>query len=149
METLVFLGVCLVVALTVPSAETKKFSQCELAQVLKKSGIDGFVSTKVADWVCLAKYESSYDTKAINDNGNSRDYGIFQINSKHWHDDGRTPDAKNACHIDCRKLLNDNIEDDLKCAKQIAEEAKGLTPWIGWKNHCQGKKVDKYVKGCF
>ncbi|KAH0628911.1 hypothetical protein JD844_010546 [Phrynosoma platyrhinos] len=107
------------------------------------------VLSHLVSGVCLTEHESSYNTKAINNNGNSRDYGIFQINSKYWCDDGKTAGAKNACHIKCSKFLDDNIEDDIKCAKKIAQEAKGLTPWVGWKKHCRGKNLDKYVKGCF
>ena len=53
--------------------------------------------------VCLAKWESNYNTEAINHNTDgSTDYGIFQINSRYWCDDGRTPGSKNICGIRCR-----------------------------------------------
>ncbi|XP_042310045.1 lysozyme C-like [Sceloporus undulatus] len=144
MKMLLFLGVCLLAALAVPSAEGKKMKRCDVARYLKKH-----VKDKVADWVCLVEHESSYNTKAINNNGNSRDYGLFQINSKYWCDDGKTAGAKNACHIKCNKFLDDNLDDDMTCALKIAHEAKGLTPWVGWKKHCKGKNVSKYIKGCF
>lgn len=51
--------------------------------------------------MCLVKHESDYNTKAYNNNGPSRDYGIFQINSKYWCNDGKTAGAKDACHISC------------------------------------------------
>ncbi|XP_053144703.1 lysozyme C-like isoform X2 [Hemicordylus capensis] len=121
MKTLLFLGLSLLVALAVPSAEG----------------------------VCLAKHESDYRTDAVNDNGSSRDYGIFQINSQYWCDDGKTPGSKNACHISCYKLLDDNISDDIQCAKKIAQEARGLSPWVAWNRYCRGKDLSSYVKGCF
>uniref|UniRef100_A0A8D2JHZ7 lysozyme n=1 Tax=Varanus komodoensis TaxID=61221 RepID=A0A8D2JHZ7_VARKO len=107
MKLLLFLGLSLLAVLVVPSAEGKIFQRCELARVLKQHQLEGFVGRKVADWVCLAQHESSYNTAAVHDNGRSRDYGIFQIN----------------------KLLDDNIADDIACGKQIAREARGLTPW--------------------
>uniref|UniRef100_A0A8B9FIM0 lysozyme n=1 Tax=Amazona collaria TaxID=241587 RepID=A0A8B9FIM0_9PSIT len=109
----------------------------------------GFWPTSfIADWVCLVKHESSYNTKAVNNNGPSRDYGIFQINSKYWCEDGKTSGSKNACHISCSKFQDDNIEDDIQCAKKIAREANGLTPWYGWRDNCKGKNLSSYVNGC-
>lgn len=53
--------------------------------------------------VCLAQHESNFNTKATNYNsgGQSTDYGIFQINSRYWCSDGKTPKAVNACGISC------------------------------------------------
>ncbi|NXC54849.1 LYSC protein, partial [Aleadryas rufinucha] len=120
---LVFLGLAL------PGTQGKVFSRCEMVRILRRYGFEGFEGTTVADWVCLVEHESSYNTRAYNNNGPSRDYGIFQINSKYWCNDGRTAGAKDACHISCSKLLTDNIEDDVRCAKKIAREAHGLSPW--------------------
>ncbi|CAM4500566.1 unnamed protein product, partial [Lepidochelys kempii] len=53
--------------------------------------------------VCAARYESSLNTRATHSNKPSRsmDYGIFQINSRWWCNDGKTPRAKNGCGIQC------------------------------------------------
>lgn len=42
--------------------------------------------------MCLARWESSYNTQATNYNSGDRstDYGIFQINSHWWCNDGKT-----------------------------------------------------------
>ncbi|XP_077180555.1 lysozyme C-like [Paroedura picta] len=148
MKSLLFLGVVFLAALALPGVRGKVFGRCELARVLLQHGFSGFVGRKVADWVCLAQHESGYRTDVVHDNGDSRDYGIFQINSLYWCDDGRTPGTKNACQISCSKLLDDNIEDDIRCAKMIALEARGLTPWVAWNRYCQGD-VDVYVQGCW
>lgn len=63
--------------------------------------------------VCLAKWESSYNTRATNYNPGSQstDYGIFQINSRYWCNDGKTPGAVNTCNVSCKgktKHLSDN-----------------------------------------
>ena len=53
--------------------------------------------------VCLARWESNYNTRATNYNrgDKSTDYGIFQLNSRWWCNDGKTPKAVNACRIPC------------------------------------------------
>ena len=42
--------------------------------------------------MCLARWESNYNTRATNYNrgDKSTDYGIFQINSRWWCNDGKT-----------------------------------------------------------
>uniref|UniRef100_A0A8C3RLH4 lysozyme n=1 Tax=Chelydra serpentina TaxID=8475 RepID=A0A8C3RLH4_CHESE len=53
--------------------------------------------------MCTARYESNFNTRAMHYNKPSRstDYGILQINSCWWCNDGKTPRAKNACGIQC------------------------------------------------
>ncbi|XP_068130521.1 lysozyme C-1-like isoform X3 [Hyperolius riggenbachi] len=107
-----------------------------------------FRSTCLHGGICLAYYESSYNTAAVNNNGPSRDYGIFQINSKWWCNDGKTRGAVNACHISCQSLLNDNIYDDIECAKRVVRDPQGISAWVAWRNHCKGKNLDWFVSGC-
>ncbi|KFV58292.1 Lysozyme C, partial [Tyto alba] len=134
--------------LALPCTQGKIIPRCELVKILRRHGFEGFVGTTVADWICLVQHESGYNTKAFHNNGASRDYGIFQINSQYWCEDGKTHGSKNACHIRCSKLLQNNIEDDIRCAKKIAREAHGLSPWYGWRDHCKGKNLHSYVRGC-
>ncbi|PIO31583.1 hypothetical protein AB205_0188180 [Aquarana catesbeiana] len=77
--------------------------------------------------ICLAYYESGYNTNAVNNNGPSRDYGIFQINSKWWCNDGKTAHAVNACKISCQSLLDSNIRDDIECAKRVVRDPNGIS----------------------
>uniref|UniRef100_A0A8C0MHW4 lysozyme n=2 Tax=Canis lupus familiaris TaxID=9615 RepID=A0A8C0MHW4_CANLF len=99
MKTLLFLGL-LLLSITV---QGKIFERCELARTLKNLGLAGYKGVSLANWVCLAKWESNYNTRATNYNPGSKstDYGIFQINSRYWCNDGKTPRAVNACHISC------------------------------------------------
>ncbi|KAM6044177.1 lysozyme C [Chlamydotis macqueenii] len=148
-KSMLFFGFLLVfLGLALPGVQGKRISRCDLVKILRQNGFEGFVGKTVADWVCLVQHESSYNTRAFNNNGPSRDYGIFQINSQYWCDDGRTRGSKNACRTSCSKFQDDNIKDDIQCAKKIAQEAKGLTPWYAWRDHCRGRNLNSYVRGC-
>lgn len=52
--------------------------------------------------ICLAFYESSFNTNAVGPKNydGSRDYGIFQINSRWWCTNGAGKSA-NGCRISC------------------------------------------------
>uniref|UniRef100_A0A2K6AXK6 Lysozyme C n=1 Tax=Macaca nemestrina TaxID=9545 RepID=A0A2K6AXK6_MACNE len=106
--------------------------------------------TKFFSGVCLAKWESNYNTQATNYNpgDQSTDYGIFQINSHYWCNNGKTPGAVNACHISCNALLQDNIADAVTCAKRVVSDPQGIRAWVAWRNHCQNRDVSQYVQGC-
>uniref|UniRef100_A0A670YK46 Uncharacterized protein n=1 Tax=Pseudonaja textilis TaxID=8673 RepID=A0A670YK46_PSETE len=65
--------------------QTKIYHRCELAHVLKKNGMDGYEGYNLASWVCMAFYETGFDTKTIDHHrGGTKDYGIFHINSGLW-----------------------------------------------------------------
>lgn len=74
----------------------KVYTKCELAKILSET----FARDKLADWNCLVKHESSYNSSVRgpkNSNG-SYDYGIFQINDKYWCKVGK---PGGDCNIDC------------------------------------------------
>ncbi|XP_078126894.1 lysozyme C-like [Sander vitreus] len=80
---------CLVFLLFVALANARVYTRCQWARVLKNYGMDGYRGISLAEYeqegVCLSKWESSYNTAAINHNTDgSTDYGIFQINSRWW-----------------------------------------------------------------
>ncbi|XP_061062526.1 lysozyme C isoform X2 [Eubalaena glacialis] len=132
------------------AVQGKIFERCELARTLKRLGLDGFQGISLANWVCLAKWESSYNTRATNYNRGSRstDYGIFQINSRYWCNDGKTPRAVNGCHIPCSVLLKDDITEAVKCAKRVVRDPQGIRAWVAWRNRCQNQDLRSYVQGC-
>nr|ADZ44620.1 c-type lysozyme [Oplegnathus fasciatus]BAK19960.1 lysozyme C [Oplegnathus fasciatus] len=141
MRSLVFL---LLVAL----ASAKVYQRCEWARVLKNHGMDGYQGYSLANWVCLSQWESSYNTRAINHNTDgSTDYGILQINSRWWCDDGRTQ-SSNACSIRCSELLTDDASVAINCAKRVARDPNGIKAWVAWRNHCQGRDLSPYLAGC-
>ncbi|XP_036153979.1 lysozyme C-like [Myotis myotis] len=146
MKALLILGFLLLSV----SVQAKVYERCDLARTLKRLGMDGYSGVKLADWMCLAKWESSYNTRATNKNNGdkSTDYGIFQINSRYWCNDGKTPGAVNACGINCNVLLQDDITQAATCAKRVVKDPQGIRAWVAWRNHCQNKDVTQYTKGC-
>ncbi|KAJ8338905.1 hypothetical protein SKAU_G00356910 [Synaphobranchus kaupii] len=137
----------LVFLLLVAAVSTKTFSRCELARALKGAGMDGYRGVSLGDWVCLARWESSYNTGATNHNTDgSTDYGIFQINSRWWCDNGSR--TANGCGIPCSALLSDDITTAIICAKRVVRDPNGITAWVAWRNHCYGQDVSQYIQGC-
>ncbi|XP_036384561.1 lysozyme C-like [Megalops cyprinoides] len=138
----------LVFLLLVAAASAKVFERCELARRLKQAGMDGYRGVSLGDWVCLAKWESGYNTQATNRNTDgSTDYGIFQINSRWWCNDGRIR-TQNACHISCSQLLSSDISVAIECAKRVVRDPNGIRAWVAWRNRCQGHDVRQYIAGC-
>uniref|UniRef100_A0A8C8SMJ8 lysozyme n=1 Tax=Pelusios castaneus TaxID=367368 RepID=A0A8C8SMJ8_9SAUR len=107
--------------------------RCELVQILRRAGLEGFVRRTVADWTCLVQHESNYNTRAINRNKNrSTDYGLFQINSKYWCFDGRTPGARNACGIHCNSKKSGGGRDPHPTWPHHPIQPLSTLPWKGW-----------------
>ncbi|XP_018014658.1 lysozyme c-1-like [Hyalella azteca] len=120
----------------------KIYTKCELAKELKC--IYGFAQSSLGDWVCLVQHESSFNTAAVGQNKGSKDYGLFQINDYYWCNSGT---GTNDCNINCDKLKDNDIADDVKCAKKIFGR-HGFNAWYGWKNNCKGKNLSSYTSGC-
>ncbi|KFO24754.1 lysozyme C [Fukomys damarensis] len=146
MKALLILGLLLLSVTT----HGKVFERCELARTLKRFGMDGYWGISLPNWVCLAKWESSYNTRATdyNPGDKSTDYGIFQINSRYWCNDGKTPRAVNGCGIPCSALLQDDITQAVTCAKRVVTDPQGIRAWEGWRNHCQHRDLTQYVRDC-
>ncbi|MCJ8742625.1 hypothetical protein PDJAM_G00084310 [Pangasius djambal] len=140
MKALVFL-------LLLAVATAKVYERCELARLMKANGMAGYQGISLANWVCLAKHESDYNTRAMNHNTDgSTDYGIFQINNRWWCSNGVFHSA-NGCKIACNQLLTDSISQAAQCAKIIVRQ-QGITAWVAWRTYCRGRDVSSYVAGC-
>ncbi|XP_044190625.1 lysozyme C isoform X1 [Thunnus albacares] len=138
MKTLVFL-------LLVTLANARVYQKCEWARVLKSNGMDGHHGISLANWVCLTEHESRFNTRATNRNRDgSTDYGIFQINSRYWCDDGNTPRASNGCGIRCSALLSDDVRTAITCAKRVVKDPNGITAWVAWSRYCQNHDLRSF-----
>ncbi|XP_048459078.1 lysozyme C-1/C-2-like [Rhincodon typus] len=143
--------IVLSVLLTVSSAET--LSRCQVVKAIKDSILTKFTHYSVADWVCLAYHESQYNAMEIGHetrNGKiwASEYGIFQISSKWWCDDGRTPNSENGCGIACNELLSNNLKPDIECAAKIVAK-NGMEAWSSWVENCKDKWINYYTYLCF
>jgi hypothetical protein len=108
---------------------------------------------QIATWVCIALHESQFNTSAVGHaNGDgSGDHGLFQISDLYW----CSPPGKGwVCGVSCADLEDDDIKDDVTCAKRIYRQHQrmtgdGFTAWAVYKSYCYGKgTVAKYVDGC-
>lgn len=97
----------------------KIYERCELARELLH--VHNLPFEQIATWVCIAKYESNYNTSAIghaNADG-SLDHGLFQISDIFW----CSPPGKGwVCGLSCAKLENSDITDDVACMRKIYDE---------------------------
>ncbi|XP_032068108.1 lysozyme C, milk isozyme-like [Thamnophis elegans] len=138
--------------LFIAANEAIQYSRCGLASILKRNGMDGYYGYSLgilANWICIAYYESRYKSGAVgpcNSKG-SRDYGIFQINSRWWcnNNEGRTA---NGSQKPCSAFTNDDITDDIACAKRIVRDPQRMNAWVPWRNNCKGRNLSKWTSGC-
>uniref|UniRef100_A0A5F9DC76 Uncharacterized protein n=1 Tax=Oryctolagus cuniculus TaxID=9986 RepID=A0A5F9DC76_RABIT len=81
--------------------ESKVYTRCKLAKIFSRAGLDNYEGFSLGNWICMAYYESHYNTTAqtVLEDG-SIDYGIFQINSFTWCRRAKTQE-KNHCHVAC------------------------------------------------
>lgn len=131
-----------VVVLMIIVGEGNIFERCELAKILVEKG---FPRRQIPDWICLVQHESKYNSNNLGRNRNgSKDHGIFQINDDFWcNHNGPSKE----CNIQCSDLLDDNIDDDIECAKKIYKRL-GFYAWYAWINNCKNEKLEEYVEGC-
>ncbi|KAG8446758.1 hypothetical protein GDO86_014283 [Hymenochirus boettgeri] len=108
------------------AGNSQAIDRCSVVSAIKNGGIIGIKGYTLGDYVCLAYRASRYDTSL---NRSPTEYGIFQISSYWWCDDGRTVGRKNLCGLSCKNLLNSDIEDDVRCLKRIVKDPNGLKAW--------------------
>ncbi|XP_052021671.1 lysozyme C-1-like [Apodemus sylvaticus] len=146
MKALLTLGL-LLLSVTV---QAKVYERCELARVLQRSGMTIYYGVSLAKWVCLVQHGSNFNTQATTYHPGSKSshYGIFQINSRYWCDDGKTPGAMNACGIPCSALLQDDITQAIQCVKMVVRDPQGIRAWVAWQRYCQTPDLSKYIRNC-
>nr|XP_045593103.1 lysozyme C-like [Procambarus clarkii] len=143
-----------VVAATMGSSSGKVFTKCELAALLENTY--HLSRDVVKNLVCIAEFESSFNTQAINRNNwdGSTDYGLLQINDRYWCSDPYN--GQNLCKLPCTSLLDNNVSDDLKCAQIIIQEREswngkgtGYSAWVAYTTNCQYLNLDQYMSQCW
>ncbi|XP_052763260.1 lysozyme c-1-like [Mya arenaria] len=123
-----------------------RYTKCGLADALRRENIP---ERELHKWVCMAEYESSFNTLAthVNRGGSSTDYGLFQINSL-WNcdpKDGRR--TRNGCGHPCSDFQNTDLSDDVACINKLRKWHRGWGFSYGYKAHCQDK-TSAYLSEC-
>ncbi|EDW74033.1 uncharacterized protein Dwil_GK21589 [Drosophila willistoni] len=118
--------------LLISKVQSKKYLRCELTRDLVEKY--NFDKTFLSNWICLVEHESALDTSKITTKeNNSKNYGLFQINSKDYCAEGR---KGGRCNKRCEDFSNDDIGDDVACARMIQEQ-EGFKYWKGWDRFCR------------
>lgn len=122
----------------------KVYKRCELARELRD--VHEIPYEQIATWICIVKHESNFNTTALNPV--SGDHGLFQISELYWCSPGGY-----ACGVACASLEDDDLEDDVICARRIYRQHQrisgdGFTAWTVYPHYCKGD-VGHYVEGCF
>ncbi|KFO22680.1 Sperm acrosome-associated protein 5 [Fukomys damarensis] len=141
-----FLGTVIVISsiLMAPNVDAKIFERCELAKKLEEAGLNSYKGYSIGDWLCMAHYESGFDTSFVDHNPDgSSEYGIFQLNSA-W----CAPGHHVSLSAHPPDLLNRHILDDVMCAKLIVSSKNSMNAWDSWSRHCSGHDLSKWLKGC-
>jgi lysozyme C len=107
----------------------RRLSEREAATLIRQAG---FPESVVGKMLCTIKYESNFYERASNKNRNgSVDYGLFQVNSTHFHDA--------ACPSSAAGLYNASA--NAKCAASIYR-SQGANAWYGYQKH--RSECDRY-----
>ena len=133
--TLVIIFVLMVLTVYSP-VKGKIFGRCEIIKELQKAKIS---RSFFSNWICLMESESGMNTALMTGpkTASSYSYGILQINSNKWCARGRTGGN---CNKRCEDFLNDDIQDDIVCAKKIVYQ-DGFKAWDGWMKKCKNKPL--------
>ncbi|KAM5251202.1 LOW QUALITY PROTEIN: lysozyme C, milk isozyme-like [Hipposideros larvatus] len=46
------------------------------------------------------------------------------------------------------KFQDDDINDDILCAKRVVKDPNRMSAWRGWENHCKNKDLSRYLADC-
>nr|CDM98850.1 TPA: lysozyme G [Procavia capensis] len=126
----------LLVGILIPAIQARQLTKCEVSQVLKD--MNGYAGIIMSELICTVFHSSAFDTQAIVNNSDSTEYGLFQISNKLWCRDHQIPQSRNICGISCDKFVDDDITDDIMCAKKILD-SEGIDYWPAHRPLCSEK----------
>ncbi|RZC38089.1 Lys domain containing protein [Asbolus verrucosus] len=135
----------LLTAASINLGEAKIFGKCEFANTIR--GL-GFPEGEISTWVCIANYESHYDTNALNTQ--TGDHGIFQISQIYWCSTSGSPGG--GCNARCSDFHDDDISNDATCVRIIFNEhqqisGNGFNAWTTYTAYCTGD-TSSWLNGC-
>lgn len=111
----------------------------QVCDAVKELGQAKISKTLFSNWICLMQSESGMNTALLTGpkTASSYSHGILQINSARWCTRGR---VGGFCNKRCEDFLNDDIKDDIACAKKIFDQ-EGFKAWDGWTKKCKNKPL--------
>ena len=74
--------------------------------------------------LCLLEKESEYKSQAIGHHNGAQHLGIFQISDRWWCKWDREYNI--GCGVKCHNFLDEDLKDDMECAKKIFKEHSRL-----------------------
>ncbi|XP_043557552.1 lysozyme C-like isoform X1 [Chiloscyllium plagiosum] len=149
MNTFVALGLLLTVT------DAIVLTRCEVANIFYNNGLNGYLGYELGHWMCVAFYESQYNTSArnvmesINDNLEATKFGMFQISNSKWCSDPDYPESPNVCEIQCEDLITDSgdYRVNIGCAATMVFFL-GMKAWDSWIKNCNRTSFDDYYENC-
>ena len=83
-----------------------------------------FYLPKPISGLCLLEKESEYKSQAIGHHNGAQHLGIFQISDRWWCKWDREYNI--GCGVKCHNFLDEDLKDDMECAKKIFKEHSRL-----------------------
>ncbi|CAG7828348.1 unnamed protein product [Allacma fusca] len=125
----------------------KTFTPCEFALELQKLNVSRH---EIGDFVCMVRHGTNVGINTrrmvVSPSGNV-EMGLFKISTTYWCKDSRN--FHNICNLDCEKLVDDDVEDDLACARRAMSDLnKGFRTFDSWTLNCEDRDVDKDISDC-
>lgn len=130
---------------------SKIFDRCELAQTLLQKHY--LTHEQVNLWVCIAQYQSGFNSGAVNYDSEGIGYhGLYQISDQYWCSSSYDGSGKE-CNMQCSHLQDDDLTDDFACISKIFVEherlsGSGYNAWTAFKNYCSDNSVS-VISDCF
>lgn len=108
--------------LTLEVTFARQFAECEFAvELYTRHNID---EDEIYKHLCVADLKL-LETNATEVRGDFSFFGLYRIGSEWW---CKKEKLGGACKIKCSSLLNDDISDDVACARIIIRD-QGLVSW--------------------
>ncbi|XP_044287393.1 lysozyme C, milk isozyme-like [Varanus komodoensis] len=116
--------------------EARKYSKCEMYEELIRRGLENYHGIGIGHWICLIMFSSRYNTEHYEFQAGHPSYGLFYLSGLKWCHNGRHL-TENLCNTDCEKFLDDDISDDIECAKKVADSKRGMLSWTRYSEYCR------------
>lgn len=124
----------------------KQYERCELARELLH--VHKFSRKQLPTWICIVQHESNFSTSLQNRYGLN---GLFQFTDRYH---CSPPGIGWFCEVPCSAFLDDDITDDVKCAKKMFIQytrftGDGFDAFAAYDDNCKYVPVDNYTEDCF